>query len=209
MTMTLQDRAIHYARVFPDHPAAHPRLVREDGRDVLYATWLIGAAYGSATAYYGSYPRTYLDRVHALFPDAFMARPPSAPPDILHAFSGSLPPSPSYVRLDVNDELGPDVVGSVYDCAHLFPFPRSFGLILADPPYSATDAEEYGTPMVDRRRVIEALASVTRPGGHLVWLDQVWPMHNKRQWVTVGRITLIRSTNHRVRLVSIFERQGA
>jgi hypothetical protein len=39
-----------------------------------------------------------------------------------------------------------------------------------------------------------------------VWLDQVWPMHRKDEWRTVGRILLQRSTNHRVRLVSIFER---
>jgi hypothetical protein len=53
-----------------------------------------------------------------------------------------------------------------------------------------------------------AIAQVIQPGLHLVWLDTVWPMHRKAEWRTVGRITLLRSTNHRLREVSIFERRG-
>jgi len=45
-----------------------------------------------------------------------------------------------------------------------------------------------------------------KPVLHLVWLDTVWPMHRKAEWRTVGRILLQRSTNHRARIVSIFER---
>jgi hypothetical protein len=37
----------------------------------------------------------------------------------------------------------------------------------------------------------------------------VWPMHRKDEWRTVGRIMLVRSTNHRVRCVTIFERVSA
>ncbi|MND07635.1 hypothetical protein D3C83_297470 [compost metagenome] len=54
-----------------------------------------------------------------------------------------------------------------------------------------------------------AIARVTIVGGHLVWLDTTWPMHRKAEWRTVGRITIVRSTNHRVRMISIFERQAA
>lgn len=63
--------------------------------------------------------------------------------------------------------------------------------------------------MVNRRAVLAALANITVEGGHLVWLDTVWPMHRKAQWRTVGRIALTRSTNHRVRDISIFERTSA
>ena len=45
------------------------------------------------------------------------------------------------------------------------------------------------------------------PAAFVVWLDTVWPMHRKDTWRTVGRILLQRSTNHRVRLVTLFERQ--
>lgn len=57
-----------------------------------------------------------------------------------------------------------------------------------------------------RGKATRALAEVVPVGGYMAWLDTVWPMHSKACWVTVGRITVIRSTNHRVRLCSIFER---
>jgi 16S rRNA G966 N2-methylase RsmD len=133
--------------------------------------------------------------VQALFPDV------TDPADVLHVFSGSLPAGP-YVRCDSLQDA--ELRCSVYDLAATTP--AKFRLVLADPPYSAADAVKYGTPMVDRRRAMAALAGVVEPGGFVVWLDQVWPMHSKREWVTVGRILLQRSTNHRVRVVSIFER---
>ncbi len=198
MTLRMRDRADAYRMAFPNQPAAWPTIVVEDGRHVLYARWLIGAAYGNLTPLYGSYPRGYLSRVLALFPD--LAR-------VLHAFSGSLPAKIG-TRLDVRPETGAELIGSVYDVKALAGR-RMFDLILADPPYSEQDAKHYGTKMINRRRAIAALAEVTRPGGFLVWLDTVWPMHSKRDWVTVGRIALTRSTNHRIRDITIFERTGA
>lgn len=195
--MTLLDRITAFAAAYPDTPAAWPWLTREDGRDVLYAIWVVGNDYRNKTAYYGAYPPRFLDRVMALFPDM-------AASDVLHVFSGSLPAGP-YTRVDVNPLLKPDVVGSVYDVALLFP-ERRFALQIADPPYSDDDAEHYGTVMVDRLRVTNALAAVAPPGGILAWLDCCWPMHTKREWVTVGRIYLQRATNHRVRALHLFER---
>ena len=165
---------------------------------MCYGVWVIGNDYRNKTAYYGAYPPGFLDRVQALFPDVAAA-------DTLHAFSGSLPAG-DYARLDINPAQQPDVVGSVYDAERLFAARARFELVIADPPYSQEDAMHYNTTMIDRRRATAALAAVVAPGGHLVWLDTVWPMHNKKQWLTVGRIFLLRSTNHRVRLVSIFER---
>ncbi len=203
--MTLQDRADSFARAFPKRRSAWPRVVQDAGRDVLYAIWKPGQDYRNKTRYYGAYPAGYLPSVDALFPDVGG----SSGPATLHAFSGSVPALGESIRLDVNDSLDPDVTGSVYDAAALFARRPPFLLVLADPPYSAADAARYETPMVDRRRAIAALASVVEAGGHLVWLDTVWPMHNKRQWVTVGQIAIIRSTNHRVRLCSIFERAAS
>jgi len=58
-----------------------------------------------------------------------------------------------------------------------------------------------------KKVVIEQCAQVLRPGGHLVWLDESWPMHNKEtQFRTVGVIAIVRSTNHRVRAAFILER---
>lgn len=195
--MTLAERIEAFKLAYPDHPAAWPWLTAEDGRENLYAVWVVGNDYRNKTTYYGAYPPRFLDHVMALFPDM-------AADDTLHIFSGSLPAGP-YTRVDINPLLCPDVVGSVYDVAHLFP-ERRFKLQIADPPYSDEDAVKYRTIMVDRFKVTQALASVAPIGGYLAWLDCVWPMHTKTQWVTVGRIFLQRATNHRVRVLSLFER---
>lgn len=166
----------------------------EQGRSVLYATWVIGNDYRNKTRYYGAYPNGYVDRVMALFPEVGG--------DVLHVFSGSMPEG-NYARCDVAQPA--EYQCSVYD----LPIRRSawqWPLIMADPPYTSEDAKKYGTPMVNRGKAMRALAEVTLPGGYLAWLDTVWPMHRKDQWLTVGRITVIRSTNHRVRLLSLFER---
>lgn len=211
--MNLTERLEAFKGAYRKWPASWPWvateswLTTEQDRDVLYGIWVIGNDYRNKSALYGAYPAGYLERVLALFPDAG----DELPPTVLHVFSGSLPPG-AYDRLDLIDRCG--VVdpwfhwGNVYDAATIFEGRERFGLVLADPPYSEADAVQYGTPMVDRRRVLASLAEVTKPGGHLVWLDTMWPMHSKTQWVTVGRILLQRSTNHRVRVVSIFERVG-
>lgn len=202
--MTLAQRAEAFAAAFPKWPASHLRIVTEQKRDVLYGIWVIGNDYRNRTSLYGSYPAGYLGRVMSLFGDAG--------DDVLHAFSGSLPPGP-YSRLDLHDRCGvPDLrfhQGDVCRAAEIFAErKRPFRLVVADPPYSSEDAKRYGTPMVDRRRAIAALGVVTASGGHLVWLDTVWPMHSKRDWLTVGRILIQRSTNHRARVCSIFERMA-
>lgn len=200
--MTLETRLAAFRAAYAKWPASWPWLVREQGRDVLYGVWVIGNDYRNKTRFYGAYPAGYLERVRALFPE--MGEIVDGRLTTLHVFSGSLPTG-AYVRCDLVQEA--EIRKSVYD---LDPGPDgTYDLVVADPPYSAADAVHYDAPMVDRRRAMAALARVTRPGGHLVWLDTVWPMHRKTEWCTVGRILLQRSTNHRVRLVSIFERVAA
>jgi hypothetical protein len=201
----MQARVDAYAASEPGRrfPGSIPRVGREQGRDVLYGVWLIGNDYRNRSGFYGAYPPGYLERVWALFPDV-AAQQAAGRRCVLHVFSGALPPGP-YTRLDLKTAC--DIRGSVYDAPRLVPFrPR---LVLADPPYSATDALQYGTPGVDRRRAMEALAMVVARRGFLCWLDTCWPMHSKGQWLTVGRIFVQRSTNHRVRVLSMFQRAGA
>lgn len=195
--LTIQDRIDAFKAAYPDNPDAWP-WISPSGR-WLYGVWEVGNDYRNRTEFYGAYPPRFLDQLMALFPDM-------RGEDVLHVFSGSLPPG-NYTRVDVNPLLHPDVVGSVYDVARLFP-ERRFALQIADPPYSDDDAMHYGTVMVDRYKVTQALASVAPVGGFLAWLDCVWPMHTKAEWLTVGRIFLQRGTNHRVRVLSLFKRVG-
>jgi hypothetical protein len=225
VTLTLADRVDAYKRAFPQWPQSWPWIVQEGAgahrHDVAYGVWKIGQDYRNKSRFYGAYPHGYLDRVMAFFPDLTPASPKSA---VMHVFSGSLPPG-HYERVDVLQDA--DTQCDVLDLPNIVLNHRPF-LIIADPPYSPTDAGKYGTPMVNRGKALRALAQVIQPGGWLVWLDTVWPMHSKDEWVSAGSIglvtdweledaewmsagliSLVRSTNHRVRLVSIFQRRAA
>lgn len=195
--MTMRDRARAFAEAFPDHRAAHPYIVEEDGREVLYAVWLTGAKYKSRSSLYGAFPPRFLMYLLALFPDVALR-------DVLHAFAGEVGRGP-WTRLDVNPERAPELVGNVYDAPRLVGA-RRFRLAIADPPYSAKDAKEYGTPGVDSLRATTALGRILEPDGFLAWLATDWPMHTKRELVTVGRIFLVGSTKHRFRGCTLFAR---
>lgn len=213
-----------YNAAFPDRPPLGGTA------DWLVGTWCIGACYANPNKLYGAYPRGYLARVHSMFPDAR---------SILHVFSGGLTLGVARAEANAiepeafnnchrcgdlhHDELcvdielvdlrGPEQGRYPTWQGDVLAMPAEwagrFDLVLADPPYSAADAETYGTSMPKRGAVTQALRRVTRPGGVLVWLDVVWPMHRKAQWRTFGHVGLVRSTNHRMRLVSFFEAVGA
>jgi SAM-dependent methyltransferase len=185
-----QQRAESYSSAFPKFPP-----LRSDDR-WIDGVWMLGNNY-KGSGYYGAYPPGYLARIGALFPDVWGAR-------VLHPFAGSLR-GVHGVRVDINPANQPDVVADA--CAMPFAA-ESFDLLLADPPYSPDDAKRYGVPMIDRRKALREFARVTRPGGYLVWLDTVWPMFAKRDWHCFGQIGVVRSTNHRVRLVSLFRREA-
>ncbi len=168
-------------------------FVAEDGRVV--GTWIMGNDYRVTSNYYGGYPAGYLRRVRALFPDKRR---------VLHLFSGkvdvtALPGD----TVDLNADLGPTYVD---DAQTLEGVPlRSYDLIMADPPYSVEDAERYQTTMVKRNVVMRALQRVSK-GTHVVWLDQVLPMYRKDAFAIDAVIGMVKSTNHRFRVVTIFRR---
>ena len=189
--MTLDERAAAYSTVFPKYPS----LWFDKGW--LMGVWVLGALYKRQRAdFYGAYPGNYLKRVYALFPDRIAD-------DTLHLFSGTLQGVGGGVTVDINPALQPAVVAD----AKRLPFPDGglFSLIFADPPYSAKDAENYGTPMISRRHVVAEARRVVHPGAHLCWLDTVRPMYSKRLWKQVGAIMVLVSTNTRTRCLSIFE----
>jgi len=195
--------AENYNLAFPSRPPLASTA------EWLTGAWAIGACWKNPNPLHGAYPRGYLQRVHAIFPSAKR---------VLHAFSGGLTVKDATADLsgDVEVELV-DVKGQEDGrfptwCGDVLAMPEDwagrFDLVLADPPYSQEDAAVYGTPMPRRSAVMSALRRVTASGGHLVWLDLVWPMHRKDEWRCWGHIAVVRSTNHRVRLASFFEAVG-
>lgn len=198
--MTLIERAEAYRKAFPKFPPLSV-VKTADGRERIEGVWILGNNYHVKTGYYGGYPHGYLDRVRSLFSDIRAEK-------TLHLFSGQVSALPGEITFDCREENKPNVVGRAEHLREYFYDHVKFNLILADPPYSVEDAEHYGTPLVNRKKVIGECHKVLKPGGFLVWLDQVFPMFSKRDWHLAGTIGIVKSTNHRVRFAFIFQREG-
>lgn len=166
----------------------------------VLGVWNIGNNY-KGSGYYGAYPPGYLDRMGIMFPDA---------ESILHLFSGSLPNSDKYttVDLDPDNKLNPDYRVDAEKELHETFGDNAFDLIYADPPYSAADAVNYGTKMINRRKVLIQCAKILQVGGYLVWMDERLPMFSKKKdgFEFVGNFGITRSTNHRTRSVFWFKK---
>lgn len=191
LPLSLKDRISNYHREtgFPES-----LFLGGDGR--IVGTWIMGNDYRVKSEYYGGYPAGYLRRVKALFPDKC---------EVLHLFSGRVDKTvmPGET-VDVNAELQPDYVDEAQTLERV-PLEK-YDLVLADPPYSIEDAERYQTTMVKRNKVMEALGGRLSSGCHVVWLDQVLPMFRKDQFAIEGVIGMVKSTNHRFRVVTIFRK---
>lgn len=167
----------------------------QDGRVV--GTWIMGNDYRVRSGYYGGYPSGYLKRIAALFPDRC---------NVLHVFSGrvDLSAMPGDT-VDCNVSLAPTYLADAHDLTDV-PLHR-YDLVLCDPPYSIEDAERYQTTMVKRNVVMRSLAAGMRSGARVVWLDQVLPMYRKDEWDIEAVIGMVKSTNHRFRVTTIFRRK--
>lgn len=109
--------------------------------------------------------------------------------------------------VDLNADLAPDYVDDAQTLERV-PLER-YDLVMADPPYSVEDCEHYGTPMINRNKVVAALGARLTTGCHVVWLDQALPMYLKDQFAWEGAIGMWKSTNHRFRGITIFKRHDA
>lgn len=189
-SMTWTERLQNYA-----DETGYPNslFMAADGR--IVGTWIMGNDYRVQSEYYGGYPATYLRRIKSMFPDKQRA---------LHLFSGkvdlaALPGD----TVDINADLSPTYVD---DAQRLERVPLAdYDLVLADPPYSVEDCERYQTTMVKRNTVLSALSGLS-VGAHVVWLDQVLPMYRKDTFSIEAVIGMVKSTNHRFRVVTIFKR---
>jgi hypothetical protein len=170
-------------------------FVAEDGRVV--GTWIMGNDYRVKSEYYGGYPAGYLRRIKALFPEKKA---------VLHLFSGrvdvgTLPGK----TVDINADNAPDYVDDAQTLANV-PL-EEFDLVCADPPYSVEDCDHYQTTMVKRNVVMRTLGARLNAGTHVVWLDQVLPMYRKDQFALEAVIGMVKSTNHRFRVIAVFVKQ--
>lgn len=188
--MILQERINNYHIVtkFPQS-----LFLGGDGR--INGTWIMGNNYRVKSTYYGGYPAGYLKRIDALFPDR---------QKVLHLFSGKVDtitfPGDT---VDINADNNPTYVDDAQTLT-LVPL-EDYDFVLVDPPYSVEDCDHYQTTMVKRNVVMRALARLP-VGAKIVWLDQVLPMFKKTEYKIIGVIGMVKSTNHRFRVTTIFER---
>ena len=189
--MDWQDRIENYCGV-----TGFPRslFIGEDGRVV--GTWIMGNDYRVKSGYYGGYPAGYLKRMAALFPDRRK---------VLHVFSGKVDVAAMPGdTVDSNPAMAPTWVADAHDLTSV-PL-HAYDLVLCDPPYSVEDAERYQTTMVKRNVVMRSLAAGLGGGARVIWLDQVLPMYRKDEWTIEAVIGMVKSTNHRFRVVTVFRR---
>jgi hypothetical protein len=187
--MTSQQRLDNYEK---ETGFARHLFVAGDGR--IVGTIIMGNDYRVKSEYYGGYPAGYLKRIKALFPDKQR---------VLHLFSGRVDKTiiPGDT-VDLNAGLSPDFIDDAQSLLNV-PLER-YDMVMADPPYSIEDAERYQTTMVKRNKVMASLGERLTTGCHVVWLDQVLPMFRKDQFSIEAVIGMVKSTNHRFRVVTIF-----
>lgn len=166
------------------------------GKERKYATWFLGNNYQNNTSYYGAYPPMYWKRIQTFLTET---------DKVVHLFSGSLEKG-NYIRIDMNTDMNPDIVCKSEDL-HNHIEANSIDVIFADPPYTKADScIGYKGNFPNKKQTLHSCHKVLKPNGIVVWLDTCLPMFKKTEYKLIGVITIIISTNHRVRLVSIFQK---
>jgi hypothetical protein len=176
--------------------AGFPRSLFVDPGGYLVGMMILGNDYRVKSGFYGGFPPTFLRRLRAIFYEKKNA---------VHLFSGKVNLAEfAGTTVDIDPALQPDFVD---DAQSLLGVPlEQFDLAICDPPYSVEDASHYQTSMVHRNLVMRALQRLP-VGAHVAWLDQVLPMWRSDAFALRGVIGIVKSSNHRFRCLSIFERR--
>lgn len=129
--------------------------------------------------FHGTYPIGYLQLVQSLMDG-----------EAYHIFSGSLPGA------DINS---PDPI----DCEDMSSLSGPYDYIMADPPYTLRDCEEYGCTMPNKRLVLDQCHRLTE---YVVWLDLTRPPHDPQKWLQIAQIG-VDCGNYLPRICSILQRK--
>ncbi len=165
--------------------------------------------------YYGAYPNGFLERARALLG----VTPFDA---VLHVCGGRAREYPAKPRgfgphdktLDLDPVLAPDFLAGATDR-----LPDQFGwadppvklwdALIADPPYTEHDAEQYapGKEAFPRANaILKNMLNVVRVGGRVGMLHYVLPQPPREGVKFVACVGVIVGYNNRMRCFSVFER---
>lgn len=174
----------NYNRTFPKYP----RLLQDAGW--IHGVWYCGTSW-RRTRLHGAYPPGFLDRALSLWPGL----------KVLHCPSGTVT-GPGVTVDRVQDEVRQPMI--LADAGRL-PFKDgSFGVVLADPPYSAGDSRKYGCAPFPIDRFMREAHRVLQPGGYLGMLHVSYPQCRRADWDLRGLIAVVTGFRRATRMFSIF-----
>jgi len=171
-----------------------PKIIFD--KDWLMGVWYCPRSFQKQT-FYGQYPLTYLTRVRLLFGNL---RP------FVHLFAGIVKPEAGEITIDNDTNLSVD-----YHCeATSLPFnDNTVKVIVADPPYSPTDAEHYFCKKYPKMKdVFLECDRVLDYGGYLCFLHtHLLSIPLRTSLKLRGTIGILTGTNARFRLLSIYRKE--
>ncbi len=182
--------------------------------------WILGRP---KVGYYGAYPNGFPERARALLGVTSYDA-------VLHVCGGKARDYPQKPRgygprdmtLDLDPDLRPDFVQAATDplpkCPHVGG--GSWAAVIADPPYTADDADHY-TPgraaFPSANRILRNMLDAVRPGGRVGMLHYVVPSppsHEAKRNPVPYRVRFVACVgvfvgyNNRMRAFSVFEREA-
>ncbi|TGK10401.1 class I SAM-dependent methyltransferase [Leptospira stimsonii] len=170
--------------------------------DFFSGRWSYGNDFRNHSKYPGAYAIQEIQRIEAMIPDKGK---------LLHLFSGSLPPSELYGRFDVKPEvlgaLAPlDRCGEAKELSQHYQ-QNYFDTVEADPPWNQLHAmKTYKLPLVNKKKVMDEVHKILKPGGLLIWKDAFKPMYSRKKWAYIGMIAVDPSTGHIDRSFRFFQK---
>lgn len=126
--------------------------------------------------------------------------------DILNVFCGM---NKHGFRVDVNEEVKPDLLCDVHEFAQHIEEGRKFDVILADPPYSTEEARDiYGTPPLKYKKWTAECDKVLKPNGLLIVYHKFLMKNpDPKKYFVEKRVSILNRTGHLGRIAVYFRKK--
>ena len=151
----------------------------------------------------GCFPRGFLRRWHT----AFIKFIPENTNQILHVCSGGVP-AVFGKRLDISPLFNPDFLCNAEKMTPIKD--ETFTWAISDTPYNDDAASKYyQKPLVNKSKVLREMARVTKIGGFVGVLDQIFPQGKPNCLKNIARIAVTSVPNLDIRAFTIFQKTNS